>query len=105
MANTGGQPIQEAGGMMTAQTILKSLSGSRWDICWYLFKRGPHSVEGIAAGLDMSQSSVSHHLAKLRKVGLVKTKTVKKNVIYRLANSADFAVLVEAVMRLDKEWI
>ena len=88
---------------MTAQTVLKALSGCRWDISWYLFKRGPHSVEDIVADLGMSQSSVSHHLAKLRKAGLVKTKTVKKNVIYRLTSSTDFAILVEAIMRLDDE--
>lgn len=90
---------------MTAQMILKAVSGKRWDISWYLFKHGPRSVGDIAANLGMSHSSVSHHLAKLRKVDLVKAKKVKKNVTYRLTSSTDFAVLIEAVMRLDKEWI
>lgn len=88
---------------MPAQTILKTLSGFRWNICWYLFKRGPHSVQDISQALGMSQSQTSHHLAKLRHAGLVKTKTVKKNVVYRLTSSTDFAILAEAIMRLDDE--
>jgi len=61
---------------------------------------GPQSVGGIAEGLDLSQSLVSHHLRLLRGARLVRGERKAKQVFYALADShvsdmlADMAVHV-----------
>jgi predicted transcriptional regulator len=49
-----------------------------------LLAQQPYSVEELAALLDLKASTVSHHLSKLAKVGLVSAKTESYYNVYQL---------------------
>jgi predicted transcriptional regulator len=53
-----------------------------------LLARQPYSVEELAALLDIKPSTVSHHLAKLARVGLVSAKTDSYYNVYQLDEKA-----------------
>ena len=53
-----------------------------------LLAQQPYSVEELAALLDLKASTVSHHLAKLAKIGLVSAKTESYYNIYQLDEKA-----------------
>lgn len=53
-----------------------------------LLAREPSSVEHLAELLDLSSSTVSHHLAKLAKVGLVSSRNEGYYSIYRFEPAA-----------------
>ena len=62
-----------------------------------ILKKDEHCVCEILEHLDKSQSLISHHLADLRKVGLVVDKKKGQRVYYRLTK------LGEKIMSLLKE--
>jgi len=69
-------------------TFFKSLAdASRLKIVGLLAQR-PYSVEELAALLDLKPSTVSHHLARLLKVGLVHARTESYYSVYQLDKSA-----------------
>jgi biotin operon repressor len=69
-------------------TFFKSLAdASRLKIVGLLAQR-PYSVEELAALLDLKPSTVSHHLARLVKVGLVHARTESYYSVYQLDKSA-----------------
>ena len=49
-----------------------------------LLGEGPHSVGELAAALELSEPTISHHLAKLREAGLLNLRAVGTSRIYRL---------------------
>lgn len=53
-----------------------------------LLAQQPYSVEELAALLDLKPSTVSHHLSKLSKVGLVSAKTESYYNVYQLDKKA-----------------
>ncbi len=53
-----------------------------------LLAQQPYSVEELAALLDLKASTVSHHLSKLAKVGLVSAKTESYYNVYQLDKKA-----------------
>lgn len=44
------------------------------------------SVTGLQDQLEIPQAVVSHHLAVLRRAGIVQTRTIKTSVLYRLTD-------------------
>jgi predicted transcriptional regulator len=69
-------------------TLFKALSdASRLKIIGLLAQQ-PYSVEELAALLDLKASTVSHHLARLVKVGLVSAQAQSYYNIYALDKSA-----------------
>ena len=69
-------------------TFFKSLAdASRLKIIGLLAQQ-PYSVEELAALLDLKPSTVSHHLSKLVKVGLVHARTQSYYNVYQLDKSA-----------------
>jgi predicted transcriptional regulator len=69
-------------------TLFKALAdANRLKIIGLLAQR-PYSVEELAALLDLKASTVSHHLARLVKVGLVSAQTQSYYNIYALDKSA-----------------
>ena len=69
-------------------TFFKSLAdASRLKIVGLLAQQ-PYSVEELAALLDLKPSTVSHHLARLVKVGLVHARTESYYNVYQLDKSA-----------------
>lgn len=53
-----------------------------------LLAQQPYSVEELAALLDLKASTISHHLAKLSKVGLVSAKADSYYNVYQLDEKA-----------------
>src|SRR5512141_2827789 len=69
-------------------TFFKALAdANRLKIVGLLAQR-PYSVEELAALLDLKPSTVSHHLARLLKVGLVHARTESYYSVYQLDKSA-----------------
>lgn len=69
-------------------TLFKALSdASRLKIIGLLAQQ-PYSVEELAALLDLKASTVSHHLARLVKVGLVHARAEGYYSVYQLDKSA-----------------
>lgn len=54
---------------------------------------GERSVGDINREVDLSQSALSQHLAKLREEGLVNTRKEAQNVFYRLADGPVLSVI------------
>ena len=59
---------------------------TRMKICWLLCRHKELSVGEIAEFLDVSPSTVSHSLRRLREHNLVTTRRIYKQVFYRLAD-------------------
>ncbi len=54
---------------------------------------GERSVGDLAEDLDMSQSSLSQHLARMRSEGLVETRRESQTVYYRLRDGEARSVI------------
>lgn len=54
---------------------------------------GERSVGDINRDIDLSQSALSQHLAKLREEGLVSTRKEAQSVFYRLADGPVLSVI------------
>jgi DNA-binding HxlR family transcriptional regulator len=69
-------------------TFFKALSdANRFKIIGLLAQK-PYSVEELAALLDLKASTVSHHLSKLAKVGLVSARADSYYNVYQLDEKA-----------------
>lgn len=69
-------------------TFFKALSDANRLKIIGLLAQQPYSVEELAALLDLKASTVSHHLAKLAKVGLVSAKSDSYYNVYQLDEKA-----------------
>ena len=69
-------------------TLFKALSDANRLKIIGLLAQQPYSVEELAALLNLKASTVSHHLARLVKVGLVSAQTQSYYNIYALDKSA-----------------
>ena len=76
-----------------AAGLLKQLANENrlWILCQLL--EGELSVGELNERVDLSQSALSQHLAKLRQEGLVSTRKQGLNVYYSLGNPAVAKVL------------
>jgi ArsR family transcriptional regulator, virulence genes transcriptional regulator len=82
-----------------AVRLLTALANQkRLMIMSYLFQ-GELSVNVLAQQVQLSQSALSQHLAKLRKLGLVETRRDGQTIFYRsLSNEA--RAIVETICRV-----
>lgn len=69
-------------------TFFKALSDANRLKIIGLLAQQPYSVEELAALLDLKASTVSHHLSKLAKVGLVSAKADSYYNVYQLDEKA-----------------
>ena len=69
-------------------TFFKALSDANRLKIIGLLAQQPYSVEELAALLDLKASTVSHHLAKLAKVGLVSARADSYYNVYQLDEKA-----------------
>ena len=69
-------------------TLFKALSDANRLKIVGLLAQQPYAVEELAALLNLKASTVSHHLARLVKVGLVSAQAQSYYNIYRLDKSA-----------------
>jgi DNA-binding transcriptional ArsR family regulator len=60
---------------------------------------GEMSVGDLAEAVDLSQSALSQHLAKMREDGLLATRRVAQTVFYRIAdpNAARLLALLKSI--------
>lgn len=80
--------------------LLNILSNAkRLDIVLTLAK-GEQSVTPLAHEVDMSQSALSQHLAKMREAGVVRTRRQGLVVYYRLAMPEVIGLMKEAILHL-----
>ena len=71
----------------TAAAMLKAMSNEqRLLILCHLAEEGELAVGQLCDRLDLSQSALSQHLAKLRDEGLVATRKEAQSVFYRLCD-------------------
>ena len=88
---------------MQAETVLKALAdGSRLKIVSYLMS-GPKFVEQIARQLNISVSTASFHLEKLKAAGLVRDEKVQYYKSYSLSENALNVKLVELVSEIESD--
>lgn len=67
----------------------------------YLLTRQEYSVNELTEFVQVSASAVSHHLAKLRAVKLVRTRREGNQVFYSIDDRHVAALFVEALNHLD----
>lgn len=80
-----------------AVAALKLLAdGTRLRIVWNLL-HGEHSVNDLAAHLGMAPAAISHHLAKLRLAGVVRTRRDGNRIFYAAHDHHIEALVGEAL--------
>ncbi|MBK1697267.1 ArsR/SmtB family transcription factor [Rhodovibrio salinarum] len=76
-----------------ASTLLKAMSNERRLLILCHLSRGERSVGELCDLVDISQSALSQHLAKLRADGLVVTRREAQTIYYSLCGEAVQIVL------------
>jgi DNA-binding transcriptional ArsR family regulator len=67
----------------------------------YLLTGGEYSVNELSRNVAVSASTVSHHLAKLRAIRLVRTRRDGTQIFYSIDDSHVAALFREALYHLD----
>jgi ArsR family transcriptional regulator, virulence genes transcriptional regulator len=68
-----------------AARLLKALANDHRLLILCMLVEGEHSVSEMNERLDLSQSALSQHLARLREEGLVETRREAQTIYYRVA--------------------
>jgi DNA-binding transcriptional ArsR family regulator len=71
-----------------AETFLKAIANRHRLLILCELHKGERSVTRLLETLDLSQSSLSQHLARLRKDQIVKTRRESQTIYYSLADSS-----------------
>ena len=88
------EKMQAAAGR--ASGLLKTLGHSGRLMILCNLANGERSVGDLAEQLELSQSSLSQHLARMRSEGLVETRRESQTVYYRL-NEGEVRGVIEAL--------
>lgn len=67
----------------------------------YVLTQGEYSVNALSERVSISASGVSHHLARLRAIRLVRTRREGNQVFYSIDDSHVAALFREALFHLD----
>ena len=67
----------------------------------FALTRGEQSVNALAEMTEVSASAVSHHLARLRNIRLVKTRRAGNQVFYSVDDAHVAGLFREALFHLD----
>jgi len=70
-----------------AASFLKSIANDRRLIILCELAKGERTVSELEAVVDLSQSALSQHLAKLREAGLVTTRRESQSIHYSLGDT------------------
>lgn len=79
----------------------KALSDATRAQLVYLLTEKEYSVNELSEGVAVSPSAVSHHLAKLRAIRLVRTRREGNQIFYSIDDSHVAALFREALYHLD----
>lgn len=80
----------------TAETFQLISDATRLKILWLLC-HNEICVNNIAVLVNMSSPAVSHHLRLLKQAGLLESRREGKEMYYKLANTAEAALLHHAL--------
>jgi ArsR family transcriptional regulator len=86
-------PARFAAAAASAAALLKSIGNEHRLMILCRLLEGECSVGALATSIDLSQSALSQHLAKLRAEGLVATRRDAQVIHYRLASAPVMRVL------------
>lgn len=84
---------QDIDSLLQAADMLKLLSNPRRLAILCHLVEGEMSVGKLTEVVDLSQSALSQHLSKLRKLGLVSTRREKQTIYYSLTSSEGEAII------------
>ncbi|WP_102141544.1 Rv2640c family ArsR-like transcriptional regulator [Mycobacterium hubeiense] len=87
-------PMSDEDALQVALRLKALADPVRVKIMSHLFSSGEESGGELAAVLGLSESTVSHHLAQLRKAGLVESDRRGMNVFHRARHDALSALCV-----------
>ena len=76
-----------------AAQLLKSMSNEQRLLILCHLGNGEMSVSQLNEAIDLSQSSLSQHLARLRQDGLVKTRRESQTIYYSIAAPVAMSVI------------
>ena len=76
-----------------AATVLRLIGNEHRLIILCSLVEGELGVGSLQQRLDLSQSALSQHLARLRADGLVSTRRKSQNIYYRIADQKVFALI------------
>ena len=93
---TAGDPRKMAAAAERASALMKTLGHSGRLMILCNLAEGERAVGELAEDLDLSQSSVSQHLARMRSEGLVTTRRESQTIYYRL-NDGEVRSVIEAL--------
>ena len=79
--------------------IFKALSDTTRAQLVYLLTKREYSVNELSQYVEVTPSAVSHHLAKLRAIRLVRTRREGNQVIYSIDDAHVAALFQEALAR------
>lgn|SRR5512145_1501646 len=82
-------------------TIFKALSDPTRAQLIYLLTAAEYTVNDLSSQVDVSASTVSHHLAKLRAIRLVRTRRDGNHIMYSIDDQHVAALFREALYHLD----
>lgn len=95
-------PVKNAAYFLRCAQLLEITSNVKRLEVLHRLADGEESVTKLAHQIDLSQSALSQHLAKMRKAGVVETRRHGLTVYYRLAMPG-LVGIVEEVMIFLKE--
>lgn len=82
-----------------ASSLLKSMGNERRLLILCHLAEGERSVSELEKLIDLSQSALSQHLARLRRDGLVRTRRSAQNIFYSL-NGEEANAVMQTLHRL-----
>ncbi|HYB09330.1 MAG TPA: metalloregulator ArsR/SmtB family transcription factor [Alphaproteobacteria bacterium] len=93
------RPINLKASSKRATTLLKALGNERRLLILCYLSEGEHSVGELEDLVNLSQSALSQHLARLRRDQLVRTRRSAQTIFYSLASHEACSVM-ETLYRL-----
>lgn len=89
----------EIASLMRAVSTLKAMANPKRLAILCLLGEGEMNVNDLSIEVDLSQSALSQHLAKLRELHLVSTRREQQTIYYRL-DSPEIATLIATLRKL-----
>ncbi|MDQ8204420.1 metalloregulator ArsR/SmtB family transcription factor [Pelagicoccus sp. SDUM812003] len=90
---------QEIEALMTAVDTLKAMANPKRLAILCRLGEGEVSVNELATEVQLSQSALSQHLAKLREQALVSTRREQQTIYYRL-DSPEIETIIATLRKL-----
>ncbi len=83
-----------------ASSLLKTMGNPHRLMILCHLAHGERSVGELERELELSQSALSQHLARLRKQGLVQTRRKAQMIFYSLAGGGEALAVIELLSQL-----